>query len=378
VADIALVIPTYNERDNVGKLVESLDRALQTESYEILFVDDDSPDGTAAAVDSLTDRYPVSVLVRKGRRGLASAVVEGIQATSAPIVVVMDADLQHPPEQITALLEQVRSGADVAVASRYVTGGTAPGLSRFRSVASRGAVMLAHALLPRSLGIADPMSGFFALRRTLIDGHNLQPVGYKILLEILSVTNPSLVAEVPVALHKRAAGKTKMGIQQKLEYLAHVLSLLARTKELTRFVKFCAVGLSGVGVNLGILWLLTERAGLFYLLSATISIECSIISNYLLNEFFTFRDRRYGGGSRLLVRLARFNAVSLVGVGLNLGVLWILTSLAGLYYLVSNLCGIVVATTWNYLVNSRWTWRIRSAAGPRTSSATDERSGAGR
>jgi dolichol-phosphate mannosyltransferase len=151
-----------------------------------------------------------------------------------------------------------------------------------------------------------------------------------------------------------------MGIGQEIAYLIHVLSLMRRTGELMRFVKFCLVGLSGVGVNLGLLWLLTERFGLYYLLSAAISIETSIVSNYLLNEFITFRDRRTGGVGRVFARLASFNTVSLVGVALNLGILWLLTTALGLYYLVSNLFGIAVATTWNYLVNNKWTWRRRA------------------
>jgi dolichol-phosphate mannosyltransferase len=132
---------------------------------------------------------------------------------------------------------------------------------------------------------------------------------------------------------------------------------MKRKGELLRFVKFCLVGASGVLVNIGLLWLLTEFAGLFYLLSAAISIETSIVSNFTLNDFFTFTDRRSAGAKSFLYRLVKFNLVSLAGLGINMGILWLLTDILGVYYLLSNLCGIAAATFWNYLVNSWWTWK---------------------
>ena len=186
---------------------------------------------------------------------------------------------------------------------------------------------------------------------------DLHPVGYKILLEILAVGQFQKIAEVPYTFCIRHRGKSKLSARQQIDYLKHIYRLTRRRGELTRFVKFCLVGASGVLVNMGLLWLLTEFASLFYLLSAAISIESSIISNFTLNDVFTFPDRRAKGVKNLLHRLLKFNIVSLAGLGLNMAVLWLFTDILGIYYLLSNLCGIALATLWNYVVNFWWTWK---------------------
>lgn len=361
---VSIIIPTYNEHANIERLVREIDCAMGRESYEVIFVDDDSPDGTAYIIEKCSRDYPVWVFVRRGRRGLATAVVQGFAHSSGDIIVVMDADLQHPPSAIPMLLERVRAGSDVAVASRYVKGGSAPGLGSLRNLFSRAAVAVARALLPSAASVADPMSGFFALRRKVLDGIVLEPSGFKILLEILALGKIESVCELPFSFTNRHAGVSKMSLGEQGRYFAHLLSLMFRTGELARLARFCLVGLSGVCVNMGVLWFLTGVIGLFYMLSACISIEASIVTNFLANNAFTFRDRNDQSKRSLFARLIRFNAVSIVAVGVNLGVLWLLTSVAGLSYLLSNLAGIALATVWNFLVNNHWTWaaRPRSAA----------------
>jgi len=270
---------------------------------------------------------------------------------------VMDADLQHPPEVIPELLKEIQNGADIAIASRYVKGGSWQHPSLIRRAISKGAILIAHLLLPSTRQVADPMSGFFLFRREVVAGASLKPTGYKILLEILIEGEFQKVAEVPYSFKARHLGASKLGARQQIDYLKHVFSLMRRKGELLRFVKFCLVGASGVLVNMGLLWLLTELAGLFYLLSAAISIETSIITNFILNDRFTFPDRRAAGAGHFLRRLVKFNIISLAGLGVNLGILWLLTSVFGVYYLLSNLCGIAAATLWNYLANIGWTWR---------------------
>jgi dolichol-phosphate mannosyltransferase len=185
----------------------------------------------------------------------------------------------------------------------------------------------------------------------------LMPTGYKILLEILMEGKFRNVAEVPYTFVTRQDGVSKLNTKQEIEYLRHVYSLMKRKGEILRFFKFCLVGLSGVVVNMGLLWLLTELAGLPYLLSAAISIETSIISNFILNDFFTFPQRRAPGTRPFFNRLWKFNVVSLAGLAINMGVLTLLTEVFDVYYLVSNAIGIILATLWNYLVNTSWTWR---------------------
>ncbi len=354
---ISIIIPTYNERDNIIPLVERIDQALSNYDYEIVFVDDSSRDGTAELAIALSPKYPVKVIVRQNKRGLASAVVDGLKQATGQIVVVMDADLQHPPEVIPDLLRAIKGGADIAIASRYIKRGGCQGWGLTRRIISKGAIVLAHLLLPSTRRVRDPMSGFFMFNRQVVAHADLRPTGFKILLEILMEGESQNITEVPYTFRVRSGGESKLNARQQVDYLKHIYSLMKRKGELIRFLKFCAVGLSGVFVNMGLLWLLTEVTGLFYLLSAAISIETSIISNFILNDYFTFRDRRSPQVKSILSRLLKFNLVSLAGLGFNMGVLWLLTEVFGIYYLLSNLCGIAVATLWNYLANTWWTWK---------------------
>jgi len=354
---ISIIIPTYNERDNLLPLVHKIHAALSGYNYNILFVDDSSSDGTAELASTLSNKYPARVIIRHHERGLASAVVHGLRHASGDVLVVMDADLQHPPQVLEDMLKALHSGADLVIASRYVKGGSCEGWGLGRRVISKGAIFLAHLLLPRTRQISDPMSGFFLLRKSVVSGADLKPTGYKILLEVLLVGQFQNVAEVPYCFRVRERGESKLSTRQQIDYLKHLLSLMRRTGELTRFLKFCLVGASGMLVNEGLLWILRWFAGLPLALSSAISIETSIISNFTLNDFFTFPDRRAVGTRSFLRRLRQFNVVSLVGLGINIGMLLLLSTVFNLHYLLSNLVGIAVALLWNYLVNLGWTWK---------------------
>lgn len=354
---VSVIVPTYNERDNIAPLVQRLSTALSGYDHEILFIDDNSRDGTAELARALASNYSVRVIVRQDKRGLASAVVDGFKEATGEVLVVMDADLQHPPELVPQLVMAIKGGADIAVASRYIKGGGCPGWGLMRRVMSKGALILAHVLLPKTRGISDPMSGFFALDRRVVAQAPLDPVGYKILLEILMLGRFSKASEVPYLFGLRSGGESKLSTRQQVDYVKHLYSLMRRTGELKRFIRFIAVGLSGVIVNQGLLWLLTEFAGLKYYISAIFAIEASIISNFILNDYFTFADRRSGKTMSFLGRLLKFNLICLAGAGIQYGLLVFFTSVLGVYYLVSNLIGIVVAFLWNYFVNTWWTWR---------------------
>jgi len=333
---ISIVIPTYNERDNITPLVRRIDHVLSNYDYKVVFIDDNSSDGTAELAAALSAKYPVKVIVRQNKRGLASAVVDGLSQVTGQIVGVMDADLQHPPEVIPDLLKEIENGADMVIASRYVRGGAHQGWRLDRRIISKGAIFLAHLLLPSTRKVSDPISGFFMFKRQIVTNAALKPIGYKILLEILVEGQFQNTAEVPYTFRTRSSGESKMSTRQQIDYLKHIYSLMRRKGELLRFVKFCLVGLSGVLVNI---------------------IESSIISNFTLNNYFTFADRRSPGAKSFLSRLLKYNIVSLVGLVVNMGVLGLLTEVFGVYYLLSNLCGIAVAALWNYMVNTWWTWR---------------------
>ncbi|MEM1586973.1 MAG: glycosyltransferase [Candidatus Bathyarchaeia archaeon] len=351
---VSIIVPTYNERENLEVLVKKIDDSLGDRDYEIVIVDDNSPDGTWELAQELSQSYPIKLVKREGKRGLASAVVDGFSHAAGQCLVVMDADLQHPPELVPKLVDAVKSGADLAIASRYVGGGEVRGWSLSRRLISRGATWLAKLFLT---DVKDPMSGFFALRRGVVEGVDLRPEGYKILLEILVKGRHSSVVEVPYTFKPRRLGRSKIGAKEYAKYLKHLISLMRYKGELQRLLKFVMVGVSGVLVNEGLLFTLTELLGIHYLLSALISIECSILSNFALNDVWTFRDRRGHGTRSLLKRMVKSNIGFGAGVLLNLLVLFLLTELGGLHYLISNLLGIVAAFIWNFLISMRWIWK---------------------
>ena len=360
--ELSLIVPTYCESQNIAILVEKVHQSLSSYSYELVVVDDNSPDGTSEIANSLSQQYPVRVITRRNERGLASAVVEGFKQASGEILGVIDADLQHPPEVIPELLENVRSGADVVIASRYIEGGGSEGWSAGRKIISKGSKLLAQVLLPSVRGIKDPLSGFFLLRKEVIDGVELSPTGYKILLEVLVKGKATEVAEVPYIFKVRERGTSNLTSGEGIRYLKHLTRLTGLQAGAMRFLKFSLVGLSGVLVNEGLLWLLTENLGLYYLLSAAIAVETAIITNFILNDIWTFRDRRTSGNRSLLGRGLKFNLVSLGGLGINIAILWTVTEVVGISYLISNLIGIAGATLWNYTINTLWTWRAKPSS----------------
>jgi dolichol-phosphate mannosyltransferase len=366
--DISLVIPTYKEKDNIEQLVTRLGKVLSGYNYEIVIMDDNSNDGTEELVKSLSAKYPVKIVVRRDKKGLASAVVDGFEHASNDVIVVMDADLQHPPEVVPSLLKAIENGADIAIGSRYIQGGGCEGWSLLRRIMSRGAAFISHLFLPSTRKIKDPMSGFFVLRKDVVKDAKLNPSGFKILLEILMLGIWETTVEVPFMFVTRTRGESKLNTKQQLDYLKHIYSLMQRTGELTRFIKFCIVGGSGVIVNYGLYWILTRFAGFTAIddtssgllsgnLALIISIETAIISNFTLNNFFTFSDRNTGGIGGFLKRLADFNLICLIGGLIQIGVANLCTVTFGIYDLVSVLIGIVVAFLWNYLVNNFITWK---------------------
>jgi len=354
---ISIIIPTYNEEDNISPLVERIHQALSGYDYELLLVDDESKDGTVEVASSLASRYPLKLISRRGERGLATAVVKGLKAASGEIIGVMDADLQHPPEVIPDMIKAIQGGADMAVASRYVEGGGCPHWGLSRRVISRVALVVSHLLLPSTRRVKDPLSGFFFFRRRNITPSKLKPIGYKISLEIMLVGGFKRLVEVPYVFEDRSAGKSKLSPRQHLDYLRHVLSLMARTGELGMFIKFIIVGLSGVVVNEGVYWLLTRFGGLaaYDYLAVVIGIEVSIVTNFILNDYFTFAKRR--AGKSFLGRLLKFNLICLVGAVIQWGIFMLFTRLFGVYDLLSNFVGIVVAFFWNYFFSRNWTWK---------------------
>ncbi|MFO8102334.1 MAG: glycosyltransferase family 2 protein [Dehalococcoidia bacterium] len=355
--DLSIIVPTYNEAESLPVLAERIHGCLAGFDYELVVVDDNSPDGTGDLAEELARAGPVKVIHREGKLGLASAVIEGFRQASGDVIGVIDADLQHPPEHIPEMLKAMGE-ADIAIASRYVKGGGTEGWTLVREVISQGARLMPHFLFAKIRSVKDPLSGFFLFRKEVIEGVTLNPIGYKILLEILVRGNHNHVVEVPYVFRGRELGTSNFNTTEQINYLKHLWRLTRAEKETDRFIKFCLVGLSGVVVNLGILALLTEVAGVFYAFSNAVAVELSIINNFAWNEVWTFRDRRTSSAHRSITgRLLKFNLVCLAGFGINEGVLILFTEVTGLYYILSAIVGIIAATLFNFILNKWWTWQ---------------------
>ena len=354
---LSVVIPTYNEKGNVTPLITAVHEALSGCEHEIIIVDDNSSDGTIDIVEKLKKKYPVKLFVRRDEKGLATAVIHGIRQAIGNVVAVMDADLQHPPNILPKLYEAMQKGADMAIASRYIKGGGCPNWGLFRRVTSKVALRIAHIFLPSSRRVKDPMSGFFMFRPEKVDLTILKPIGYKIALEIMLVGDFRNIVEVPFVFRERSAGQSKLKVQTQVEYLSHILSLMSRTGEFWRFVKFIGVGISGTLVNIGVQSLVTTFTNWDTKLQLIPGIEVSIITNFLLNDFFTFSDRRTGKVGSFFGRLGKYNLIALAGAFINWGVASLLISHAALDVYLSNFIGIIIAFLWNYFFSMIWAWK---------------------
>ncbi|MEJ1934018.1 glycosyltransferase [Nostoc sp. NIES-2111] len=374
----SLIIPTYKERDNIENVVKILSQTLDEfipGDYELIVVDDDSPDMTWEVAQSLTEEYPqLRVMRRQEERGLSSAVVRGWQAARGRILGVIDGDLQHPPEVLTELLKKMSQGADLALASRHVDGGGVSSWSVVRRFLSRGAQLLGLLILPRVLGrVSDPMSGYFMVRRSSIAGAVLNPVGYKILLEVIGRGNIGNIAEVGYVFCERQQGESKVTWKQYIDYIHHLVRLRLSTGRvgrvqqkinfpLDRFLRFALVGLSGVFVDMVLLYLLSDPSALALPLtrSKIIAGEIAIFNNFLWNDAWTFADvtTRQQEWHQRLKRFVKFNVICLAGLVLNVMVLNLVFNFLIPNRYVANLIAIAVATIWNFWVNLKLSWRV--------------------
>lgn len=349
---LSVVVPTYNEEANIGPLLAALRDSLAGIPYEAIVVDDASKDATADNARAFGAR----VIVRRDERGLATAVVRGLREARGTYVAVMDADFQHPPATVRALLEKAQADdADLVIGSRYAPGGSEGSFGPLRRTISWGAATIGKLALPpiRKFGVTDPMSGLFLVRRAAVDADALRPHGYKILLEILGRTPLERVAEVPFTFAERRGGESKLGAGVMVQYVRHMAVLGYGHPENRRAASFAFVGLTGIVVNLTLLWLLHGQLGLHDLVAVPIAVEASILSNFLLNDRFTFKDRRH---DHVLQRLAKFNTVSLLALLINVAAYTILARGLGLHYLLAEFIAILVAFGANYMGNLHWTY----------------------
>ncbi len=357
--ELSIIVPTFNERANIPILVERLSRLLGSCDWEVIFVDDNSPDGTATAARDIGEGDSrVRCIRRIGRRGLAGACLEGMLASQARYVAVMDADLQHDEAALVPMLENLRAGrADLVVASRYLDGGTATGLSAQRSRVSRWSNLLVRYLL--GIELTDPMSGHFMIRRDAFEA--LAPAissqGFKILLDMLATAGGKLrTIELPSDFRRRQHGESKLNSKIALDFAALVTAKLTNDTVSARFLLFCLVGLTGIAVHLSILSVLVAAALSFGVAQALATVG-AIAWNFVLNNLFTYRDQRLTGW-HFITGLIRFQVICAIGAISNVGIATWIYDYDSTWW-IAGLGGAAIGTVWNFVVSAALVWRQR-------------------
>lgn len=369
--ELAIVLPTYNERRNVATMVERIDRELQGIAWEVIFVDDNSPDGTSDEARTISLKDPrVRCIQRIGRRGLASAAIEGMCATAAPYVAVMDADHQHDPALLVGMLDAIRSGDyDLAYASRFAEGASTEAWGRPDRVKASG---FANRIANKVTGVelTDPMSGFFMLPASTLraDAHRLSGVGFKILLDILAtVDRPLRVKEFPLNFAARAEGESKLDQTVVFEFLVGLYDKWLGRIIPTRFALFGTVGALGVAVQFAALWVLLHLVfgerfvygnwseSAVFNTANTLAAVIAMTFNFVLNNELTYSDKRLRGFGPLMRGWAQFALTCSLGLLTNVGSAAVLKSI-GFHDFVAVLVGIVLGSVWNFALSSKFVW----------------------
>lgn len=355
--ELTVVIPTFNERDNITPLILRLKEALSGVKWQAIFVDDNSADGTAKVVKAIAASDPrIVCLHRIGRRGLAGAVLEGVMASAAPIIAVIDADLQHDESILPRMLDLIHGDqADLVVGSRYLTrDGATRGLSPLRLAGSRLATWIARQVLHAD--VSDPVSGFFMIRRHFVErvAPRLSNQGFKILFDIIaSQPEPLRIVETPYAFAERQSGDSKLDGRVVIEYLGLILSKLTRGVVPPRALLFGLVGSSGVIVHLAVLSI-CRNLGLTFVNAQLVAALSAMTSNYLINNQVTYRDRRLRGW-RILIGYLRFCALCGLGLGANVAIADLVHQWTPAWWL-AGAAGALFGAVWNYVSTSLAVW----------------------
>ncbi len=356
--ELSIIVPTYNERDNIVPLFDAICHALTNINWELIFVDDDSPDGTNIVVKNLASQdHRVKCIHRLNRRGLSSACIEGIMASSSPLICVMDADFQHDEKLIPEMYAKIlNEKLDVVVASRYFDIGSTGGLPKFRKTISRLATKIS--LISLNVNITDPMSGFFMIRRTFFEKvmYRVSGRGFKILLDLL-MSSDQLVktAELPYVMRSRKSGESKLDFIVVWDFLIMLLSKMIGEYLPYRFISFIAVGSSGLFVHMLALWSMHDVSNLNFTLSQSIATFVAMTTNYILNNFFTYHDLKRTGN--LFWRgLLSFYLVCMIGAILNVSLATELYQ-RQLPWFLAGVFGALAGAIWNFTISSMFVWK---------------------
>ena len=374
-AQVSIIIPTYNESENIIQVLKSINEHLPEDiTTEALVVDDNSPDGTGKIVeDYINDTqngigYAIEVIHRKSKSGLSSAILDGIQCSSGETIVIMDSDFSHPPKIIPQLVEEIKtSKCDIVIASRFVPGGAITGWSTKRKLISKTAKEIAKA----GLGVneSDPMSGFFAFKRKILDGIKFDAIGYKMLLEILVKTKGAKVKEIPYTFTDRTRGSSKLDSSTMLDYVKSVWKLyryghkakVSDTRTSIHFIskagRFYTVGASGLLVNYLVSLLFADAVIDFWYIHATIiGIAVSMSSNFILNKIWTFEDRNFEA-KKTLAQYGKFVGFSSLGALIQLGMVYVLVDNYQFVYSIALILAVIIAASSNFIFNKKWTFK---------------------
>jgi len=374
-AEVSIIIPTYNESENIIQVLKSIGEHIPKDiATEAIVVDDNSPDGTGKIVeDYINDTqnktgYTIDVIHRKTKSGLSSAILDGIQHSSGETVVVMDSDFSHPPKIIPQLIEEIKTSKyDIVIASRYTEGGEVNGWSTKRKLISKTAKGIAKA----GLGVneSDPMSGFFAFNRNILEGIKFDAIGYKMLLEILVKTKSAKVKEIPYTFTDRTRGSSKLDSSTMFDYVKSVWKLyryghttkVSDTRTSARFIskagRFYTVGASGLLVNYLVSLLFADTIINFWYIHATvIGIAISMSSNFILNKIWTFEDRNFEA-RKTLAQYGKFVGFSSLGALIQLGMVYVLVDNYQFVYSIALILAVIIAASSNFIFNKKWTFK---------------------
>ncbi len=356
--ELSVIVPVFNERDNLAPLVEAVTKALGPIDFEIIIVDDDSPDRGAELARGLAQNNPrVRIVQRIHRRGLSSAVIEGMMASSAPYLAVIDGDMQHDERILPQLLDKVKAGNDIAVGSRNIAGGSMGEFAQKRVALSNFGRSLSKMVY--SAELSDPMSGFFLVDRKFLDEvvRRLSSTGFKILIDLVaSSTRPVRIAEVAYTFRSRHAGESKLDILVGLEYFKLLLDKMVGNWIPVNFLIFSGVGLIGMFIQLALVFVQLRFLGENFAPAQAVSSSVVIAINFFLNNTLTFRSARLRGW-RMLAGMLVFYLACSIGLVTNVWVAATLRS-SGIWWAIASAAGIVLGSVWNYWMTSVFVWRV--------------------
>ena len=351
---LSIVVPTFNERSNVVRVAQEVASALSDIHYELIFIDDSNDDTPIVLEQIALSDARVRFEHRSDERGLGTAVVRGFEISVGDVLAVMDADLQHPPAILREMLNEIDSGADIVIPSRFVPGGSDGGLALHRKIVSAVARYMGRSSLHRLRKITDPTSGFFMFKKSVVVGISLRPIGWKILIEVVARGRYQKIVEIPYVFRPREAEMSKMSLREQWNYILHLMVLVKDSPSDRRLLLFLLVGCSGVVVNM-IVYIILVHLHVTVTTAGFFSALVALISNFILNDRITWVHLNVR--NRWIGKALRYFSTSLVGIGIDVGVLSVLYHVFHIHYVLANLSGIFVATSWNFIVNDRWTWK---------------------